>query len=428
MSFLVSPWLPLGVLVGLSLIAHKLQGSWLAPSVSSGLLWSIFIALPLLLNRDSISGRAVWLICGLVTSFQIGAFMFELPCPRRQFERRIDAEGHSELEKKCLQLSLLFSAVGMIGGIWYVSIWMRSLGMVFSVEDFMSLGSQMYGVLLQGEDDPWWFRLLRMWLFPAALLGGFACALTTSRLRKFMSLCAFIPALLVGMAIASRYGITLEVVCWLAGYFSMKCYLTAGRYRWGGRLLASTTLTLLSLVGMYVGLGVVRGHKYEDVSEVSEMVRSNLVGYLAVFDDWVQTEKSAGSTFGAGTVAGVAELAGVGKRARALDYEEVILENGVWSNVFTAFRGLLEDFSLPGALVLCLVLGTLVGRAYTRSCIGLTSGVWVLAAFYVYVLWSPIVSAFNYNAVILAILAGAVTLRSAVPRSLGHKAVPALQK
>jgi oligosaccharide repeat unit polymerase len=362
MLFLVSPWLPLSVLIGFSLIVRWIQRSWLAPSVISGLLWSIFIALPLILNRDPISAHTVWLICGLVASFQVGAFTFELPCQERQLERHPKVEDHAKLEKRCLRLSLLFSAVGIVGGIWYISIWLRSLGMDLSLGGFLGLGSQMYGVLLQGENDPWWFRLLRMWLFPSALLGGFACAITTSRIRKFMSLCAIVPALLVGMAIASRYGTTLAVACWLAGYFSMKCYLTSGRYRWGIRSLAITTLTLAALVGMYVGLGAVRGHKYDDVSEMSGMVRSNLVGYLAVFDDWVKSEKPLDSTFGASTVAGVAELVGVGKRARALDYEEVVLENGVWSNIYTAFRGLLEDCSLPGALVLCL-------RSVGSSCI-----------------------------------------------------------
>ena len=49
---------------------------------------------------------------------------------------------------------------------------------------------------------------------------------------------------------------------------------------------------------------------------------------------------------------------------RNLDWEPIDLEGGISSNIYTAFRGLIDDFSLVGSMFLCLIAGALVGRAY----------------------------------------------------------------
>ena len=412
MAYVSSPWLGVGVLFAFSLIARKLQGSWLAPSVFVGNAWSFFMALPLSLNEDHISAGAVWVVVALVFSFQTGAILLEIPSRHGHVGKTLSPQTVRQLHQTCLKLSLVFGAIAVIGAFFYVGMWFRRLGLASSFEGFTSLGSQMYSILLEGENDPWWFRLLRMWIFPSALLGGFAAASTDKWPRKLMALFVFVPALLIGVAIASRYGTTLAVACWVSGYCGMKCFLTAGRYKFKRRVVGIAILAVGALVVMYVGLGIVRGHKYlDDEAEIGVMVRGNLLGYLSVFDSYIQSREPRKLTWGTNTFSGLLEVVGAGERARALDYEEVILESGVYSNVYTAFRGLIQDFSIVGALLLALVSGMVAGAGFTYACSGKSSAVWILAACYVFVLWSPIVSAFNYNAVLLAVIVGAITLR-----------------
>jgi oligosaccharide repeat unit polymerase len=102
----------------------------------------------------------------------------------------------------------------------------------------------------------------------------------------------------------------------------------------------------------------------------------------------------------------------VGLRSRLVGVysEYVTLEDGE-SNIYTAFRGLIEDFSLPGAAVFCVLVGFMAGRAYRFTVAGRTIWVAALAGYYVFVLWSPIISVFVYNSLILAIVVGATMFR-----------------
>src|SRR5262249_22704706 len=74
------------------------------------------------------------------------------------------------------------------------------------------------------------------------------------------------------------------------------------------------------------------------------------------------------------------------------------------SNIFTAFRGLLQDFTFPGAVLLSFVSGMVAAVAYGKTVAGSMRYIPLLAGYYAFVLWSPIVSILNYNSVLLALL------------------------
>ncbi len=402
--------IPLTVLLVLAVVARWLQGCWLAPSAFAGLLWFLYILVPLLALDDPVSSSSIWLLVGLVACMQAGAFIAEDPTALRH-GRGDRQPSTTTLGDRFLSLSLQLALVALLGSLAYIASWLGSLDLEFSLEGFLSLGAIMYGVLLDGESDPWWFRLTRMWIFPSALLGGFAAALVQSRVKKWLTVSAFLPALVAGAAIASRFGTALAISCWLGGYMAMKCYATQGRYRVRGKAALAVLLLSVGAAAMYSALGVLRGHKLEDLPETSVMLRANLLGHVAVFDAWVKAGGQDRLTCGTHTFAGLFELSGLGRREPALDYQEVVLESGNWSNIYTAFRGLIGDFSLVGAVFLCLVAGILAGHAYTRLCAGSLTSLWLLAAYYIFLIWSPIVSAFNYNAVLLALLVGALYVR-----------------
>ena len=412
MEILGSPWVPLSVLIVLAVVARTLEGSWLAPSAFAGLLWSFYLALPLATNADRISGHTVWLIVTLIACVQVGAFFCEDPARWRTKKAPVNGSLFEAMGQKMLRWSLLLSLAVLLGVIKYMVFGLKRFYLPLSVDGFLNLGGIFYGVLVDGDVEPWWFRLLRMWIFPAALLGGFSFVLIRSKRQKLLTFCPFLPALLLGTAIASRYATGMAIICWLSGYLSMKSFVTRGKYRIGRKFILAGALSFMAAVGMYVTLGVVRGHIYEDISGASIMVRSNLWGYLAVFDHWVDDVNSHELTWGEYTIAGAFDLTGLKARETALGYEHTTLDSGLTSNVYTAFRGLIQDFSFAGSVVLCLLAGMFAGRAYTKLCEGQATGIGTLSGYYAFLLWSPIVSIFNYNGAVLAILVGTVAFRS----------------
>ncbi len=403
MSYLTSPWLPLGVLVALSLVARILQGSWLAPSVFPSVVVSGYVVIPLLTLADKISAVTVWVMVALVFSAQVGAFCAEGLAPSRNVGRGEDDTFRTAVVSRCFVVILSASLVAFVGAFVYAVSSLRQLDLSFSWNGFLGLGGLLYGVIVGGEGDPWWFRLTRMWIFPAAFLSGIAFALSSSRLKKGLSLVWFVPVLLIGITLASRYGTVMAIGCWVAAYLAAKVYASRGKFQLGKRTLVTAMLIFGACAVLYIAVGVVRGHKYGDVSDDSAQLRSNLFGYLAVFDSFVNNESAFNLTFGQYSLAGAFDLLGLKKREAALDYEPIMLQNGTASNVYTAFRGLIQDFSLPGALLVSLACGLLCGSAYTRACSGRIGSVLILAGYYSFFLWSPIVSIFNYNSVWLGL-------------------------
>lgn len=417
MRFLGSPWLPVGVLFAISFIARRLQGSWFAPSAFAGLLWSLYIAVPMVATEDHISAQTVWLITCLISCLQVGAFIFELPRDRRASESTAWRESLSAAGDKYLRLSLFLAGIALASVIVYAAIWLRSLGLGFSLQGFFSMGRLMYDILVGGEPDLWWYRLTRMWVFPSAILGGAAAALVKSRTRKLLSLTSFVPSLMMAISVASRLGTGLTIACWMCGYLSAKCYATRGHFRVGVRFATSVLLIACATVTIYAGLYALRGSDLAGVSDGSVMISSDLLSYLPVFDSWVSSGERHSLSLGAYSVGGLFELSGLKTRVRALNYEPVVLESGITSNIYTAFRGLIDDFSLPGSMFLLVIAGAFAGRAYTQLCSGHLSSMWMLAAYYVYLLWSPIMSAFYYNSVPLALLVAALVIRDSPKKS-----------
>src|SRR5713226_3867216 len=132
MSYLASPWLPLGVLVGLSLIARILQGSWLAPSVFPALVLSGYVAIPLLALSDRISAVTVWVLAALVFSAQAGAICAEGLARSRNVGRGEDDTLRNALVSRCFVVVLSSSLVAVVGALVYAVSSLRRLDLSLS--------------------------------------------------------------------------------------------------------------------------------------------------------------------------------------------------------------------------------------------------------------------------------------------------------
>jgi oligosaccharide repeat unit polymerase len=416
---MTSPWVPLGILFGLGVVARLAQGSWFAPSAFPAILWTIYAGIPLLLFKDIVSALTLWVIVLLIFSTQLGAFLAEDTVVRRDPRVSETLPRSSSISVRAVKIVLACSLVAFTGAAVFLLAALRLNDLSFSWNGVMSLGALMYGVMVAGEAQPWWFRLTRMWVYPAVILGGISFVGETSWKGRVLSLAGFVPVLLVGATLASRFGTAMAVACWIGSYFAAKTYMSGGRFRFRKMFLVGGLSVFLVMLVMYIALGALRGRKYGDFESDYAYVGTNFVGYLAVFDNFVKSESNYSCGFGQYSFGGAFELLGIKQRETALNYIPVMLENGVDSNIFTAFRGLIQDFSYPGAVVLLTIAGFVAGRAYTNSCWGNMRGLPILAGYYSFFLWSPIVSVFAYNSVLLGLIVGWLFLRSQEGRITG---------
>jgi oligosaccharide repeat unit polymerase len=133
-------------------------------------------------------------------------------------------------------------------------------------------------------------------------------------------------------------------------------------------------------------------------------------GYLSAFSQWMSGYRPDGLGLGVYTFGGLLDLAGLHPRAFGVYMSSVTLSGMEESNVYTAFRGLIEDFSFPGAMVICAGLGAVCGYGYGQLRRGRMRWALGLSAFYAFVAWSPLGSLFVYNGLILAWCVAAVLL------------------
>jgi oligosaccharide repeat unit polymerase len=137
---------------------------------------------------------------------------------------------------------------------------------------------------------------------------------------------------------------------------------------------------------------------------VVELLWLDTFPYLGAFSIWFQHSAMSASlhpSLGQYTFAGVFELLHIHSRVAGL-YTDQVLINGVGYNIYTAFRGLIEDFTVPGALLFLVVVGFGVQLAYRHVRSGDLAYVGILAAFYAATLWSFVVDVFIYNTIVLA--------------------------
>ncbi len=111
-----------------------------------------------------------------------------------------------------------------------------------------------------------------------------------------------------------------------------------------------------------------------------------------------------------GDVYKIQDWLGIIERDIGFYKENIILANSVYTNIFTVFRGLIEDFSIPGTLVFGFGIGVLARLAFNRCSYGQFMWMMPLTLYYAFVLYSPIISLFNYNSAIMAWVITAIPL------------------
>ena len=109
-----------------------------------------------------------------------------------------------------------------------------------------------------------------------------------------------------------------------------------------------------------------------------------------------------GLSFGSNTFSGPLDLIGIQEREIGYYKENVLLSSALYTNIFTVFRGLVQDFSIPGTLVVAFGSGMAASISFDRCLLGKFIWLIPLSFFYAFTIYSPIISIFNYTSVLMA--------------------------
>jgi len=371
----------------------------------------------LLLTDYKVYASGIWIIGLFVFSVLFGTVLSEgldLRSSPSLPDRTVKRETLRIWENRSSRFSLLFAMVALVGCVHLLFVSLEKFSLEFSLLDMLSLGHlwsvARYG---QGELEPWSVRLLIMWVYPAVLLAGISFALAPNRARKWLAVAPLVPAALIGTVFAARAGLLISIICWFSGFFAVRYRQTGGTYAlFQRKIVLSSLMLMISGLLFFVAIDTVRRFEGGNIEVSTDVPRLSkyLLGAVPAFADWFHNSREQEVTMGAYTFAGVFDLFGVKQRQVGVYEQLETLAGGEETNVYTLFRGLIQDFTLPGASLFGVLLGIVAGAAARSRSANHGRNVLVLAGYYSLILFSPVISLFTYNGLILAWVVAAMVL------------------
>jgi oligosaccharide repeat unit polymerase len=138
------------------------------------------------------------------------------------------------------------------------------------------------------------------------------------------------------------------------------------------------------------------------ILQISEKFVSYALGHMHNIDFWFTSYQPTELTWGSHTFLGISNLLGIEERVQGI-YPEFnnVGKNGFFgfSNTFTIFRPLVEDFGEAGAMVAMFIMG-IIANMSLKAVIAHRATIFnqvVLVALFAYLMWSFSASFYAYT-------------------------------
>ena len=412
----------LAPLVGIGLLAFvaRIVGrSWLAPVAFLPLCWTAYLAIAVLLaGRFPLHAAGLWMIVSMVLAFVVGGMFVTRPSTGPSVSEPalpVRAVVSQHVSTKVFWATAAFSILATLGVVGMFRGGVASFGLSSAPQALLLLGRE-FSVARYGGgavELPAAVSLLLYWAFPASVLGGMVFALARRRTTRLLGMFPLVLAFASGLITASRAGILMSGVMWTSAVLAVSVVRERGtghlfRARWAAAGMAAVLL----LVAIYALLQWVRGGVGEsfDVFALGFSAIETFLGSISVFTQWFAVAEPGHPSWGAFTFAGPFDLFQLAERKQGLYETTVYFASGSGSNIYTAFRGLIEDFGYAGAWLVCFGLGAGSAVAYRKCGEGLITWVVPLSVFYSLSLFSHLYSMFMNNSVIVGWLIAMLVL------------------
>ncbi len=413
--------LPLIALFSLSLILKRIYSSWLSPPVFFSSLWSFFILVALIFAPHyPINSYGLWVITLFVYGLGIGSFI------GNNFSNNQSINDVKILNKKTFKP--LFS---IVAGMIILSLIGLILLFYFGLSRFNLSNSLIDLLLLPNQFSmdrytdvvvmPTSIRLMMYFLFPASLTAGVVFRFVEKRWKKLVLISPILLSVGYAFILTTRSTIILSLVLWFSGLFAAKILKQDEKVNFLNiQSLFFTSIFGATFIGIFILTAWLREAGGEFIfSAMLENLRAYFFGYLSSFTQWVQNYTYDNLSMGLITFAGPADLMGLTDRGLGF-YNEISILGESHTNIFTALRGIIHDYSIYGGFIFFLLFGLISTLAY-RKCIQ-NKILWIipLSIFYAFTIYSPLISIFNYNSIIAAwvILALSILLLPVIRRIL----------
>lgn len=398
------------VLVCIAASMRLATGTWLHPAALFPGWWMLACIVPLVVAyREPVSPSAVgWVIVACI-AVSAGSIAGAGGVSTRRVK---EVSPVSVLEKLLLSWPMMIAlALGMMSSVAFAIGSGVSFAEMLDIEKLVVVSNQLYVARYAESGAPPPPRLsqaLLPFVYLAPALGGMVFVIRSEWRWKAIALLSMLPAIAVTVLQTTKAAVLFSGTLWLTSYFSIRLRLGNTRTITRGHILVAAMLGLVVTV-FFFGVGLARMASTD--TSLAAIVRVKLVtaafGHMSVFSSWLSeyAHDPFGPTLGAYTFAGPLELMGLKQRIPGIFENVVELLAGETSNIYTGFRPLIQDFTMPGALAILAVLGVIAGAAYRAVTGGNWGAVPILIGAYMTMLWTPITWFWIYNSLTATVIA-----------------------
>ena len=397
------------VLIIWAVSMRMLSGTWLQPAAFFALWWCFAGIIPLLLAPNEPVGpnAMLWLIAASI-SVSAGAM-----AGNHGFRTRLTLSSASPTDRELFafgSIVIVASLLGMASNVAFLAGSGIAVSDLLNVERLVVVSNQLYSERFAelAPSPPRLSQALLPFVYLAPLAGGILFVLRREMRWKLIALLSFAPALGVTVLQTTKAAVLYTLMLWLSGYF-------AARLR-KGKIAVFTKAHLLvgfslggALTVLFLATSIARLASTDAslLNVVMVKLFTAAFGHMSIFSQWLTEYWNSpfAPSLGTVTFAGPLELLGYSHRIPGLFEHVIDLVIGEMSNIYTAFRPLIQDFSIPGALAILSLLGFVGGVGFRFVAAGRWSGVPLLVIAYVTTMWSPVTWIWIYNSLTMTVVA-----------------------
>ncbi len=413
---------PVITILASALMARKITGTWLSPGSFFTISWSFFLIVPLLFAPEfKVDLLGIWFIAILSMACAAGSVIaYKPPSIDYLVSNEPNKTNPSHLFRP-LWVLILISFGGVIllfrhalntYNFGYYSMGWVSIPNLIAVDRYSGY-----------INYPFIIKYSLYCIYPANLLGGLLLSVRQISFKmKVLTVVPLLLALVLGIIEGARTSILLGLVlffsAWMSGamindpHFNKKKPYLKIAISSGGLILGFTAFFVL-IQWLRQGMDSII------VDLLMDQIRAYFFGYLAAFTQWIGTIDSPNLSGGLTTFAGPFNLLGVMERSLGF-YDPANISLGISTNIFTALRGLVIDFSIPGSILIAFIVGFYLQLSYQRGISGTIINTLPISIFYAFTLYSPLISIFHYNSILFSWIVIFFPLRFSRNESLAY--------
>ena len=386
----------------IAITLRKIHHTWFHPGAFFPLFWFFFSVVPLIFAPGfNVPSYGLWVVAAFSGCLAIGSLLLPTDNSVAEQGETTSIKDHQTLLNMAVATMAILAFVGVLLELRFA---LAKFQLNFSVFSLLlvpnEISAERYMEILA---FPLYIKILNYLLFPTALFAGIGFSIAKKKWEYILYITPLIIAVIFGIIETSRFTIITTIVLWYSGVLGGRAALGKNLQKFldkKSRLFFIVSGILFIVLFILLDwLRQAQGELLADI--VFERLQAYLFGYLAAFSNWLMDGYDGNLQLGLQTFAGPLSLGDLTVRLFG-SYEPVIITGDLSTNIFTALRGLIQDYSVTGAGIILVFIGYAGTATFQNVLRGKILWLVPLTLFYAFVLYSPLISLFHYNSLIMS--------------------------